>query len=230
MESVERVLAHGGTPTSTAALDQTDFSVFDKQCLTCRAVKKHSQFRSDHTYRDGRRDQCLLCESSPRLSNAEHVARLREQNYYDVRTKNQRGPHALDWVDEEPRWGRQMHAFEFLYHLKKLTGDQGQNIFVMEGNIVGDLALFRFRRPYQDPEYLMYVPYDYTMPEFSIMEWDHRDVPVREEFRGWRTILLRLIRSGVVTEEGCNRVFGEATGPANVPWRREMFVMRNSHE
>lgn len=234
MQSVEQILQQSGTPVTTEVLDQTNTKVHWKQCVTCLAIKPHKQFRADSSYREGVRDRCETCEASPRLSTVEHTLRLRESNYYRQETRSQRGTHVLDFVDEAPRWGRMMHAFGsdgFLRRLEDLVGPSGYRLIWTEGAVVGDLAIYRMQRPYQDPEYLgLYIPFNYTMPEFGIMEFDSRDVPVREKFRGWRTILLRLIKAGFFTEEACERVFGEPSTEASTRWRREMFIMRNGYD
>jgi hypothetical protein len=45
-------------------------------------------------------------------------------------------------------------------------------------------------------------------PEWSLMHFTEFDVPTSEKYRGWRTALLALIVSGVLTEDEVNRAFG----------------------
>lgn len=227
----EEILAHGGMPTDTRVFDQTDRSIFWKECATCTGIYPHSMFKKDASYREGYRDQCLQCEAAPRLSTNEHTARLRELNYYSAGVKGQRGEHPEELVDSVAREGRRMHHSEVLSHLRKMV----PSLFVTDGRIAGDLAFFRTfgqPQPHLDGrtfQYLFYMPTGW-MPEYSIHEFDHRDIPVKELQRGWRTILLRLIRTGLITEAQCDKAFGRPSGEASTRWRRTLFVYRNGHE
>jgi hypothetical protein len=65
------------------------------------------------------------------------------------------------------------------------------------------------------------------MPEFSIIEYGPQDQPIKETKRGWRTVLLRLIRADIITERQVNEKFGYASGPASVPYLRQLYQHRN---
>lgn len=226
------ITSQGGLPLDTAVLDQTNLSVYDKQCATCLNIKPFNQFRRDASYREGVRDQCLSCESEPRLSTEEHTARLWEKSYYDHRVKSQRWSHQEDYMDDRPRWGHPMHHSELLYKLRNLLPTE---LFIIDGNIVGDLAVYQvFGQP--QPElngltfkYLWYIPTGF-MPEFSLYEFDERDVPIKERQRGWRTPLLRLIKSGLLTERQVDKEFGPAEGMGSIVYRRQLYIYRNKHE
>lgn len=201
-----------------------------KECITCYRILEYAHFRADHTYRDGRRDQCTHCEASPRLSTAEHTARLRELNYNSVAVQRQRWEHQEEYRNDAARIGRPMHHTDLLAKLEKLI----PSLYIVEGRIVGDLAIYRtFSQPQPQLEgrtfeYLFYTPTGY-LPEYSIIEFDEiRDVPIREKMRGWRTVLLRLIKAGLITESECNRNFGHATGQASSVWYRKLSEHRNN--
>jgi hypothetical protein len=200
-----------------------------KECASCSKALRYSHFRADHSYRDGRRDQCLECEAAPRMSTAEHTARLRERNNSSHWVKQQMLPGQEDYECSEARQGHRMHHSEFVRKLRKLV----PCLLVIPGNVKGDLAVYRV---YPQPQahldgmsmqYLWYVPMGW-MPEFSIYLFDSRGVPTREEKRGWRTPLLRLIKSGLLTEEKCNEVFGRPPeGAASAVWFRKLHEHRN---
>src|SRR5579875_273403 len=231
---VDEILRHGGAPVTAEVLDQTNTKVVWKECLSCGKIKPYGQFRRDSSYREGLRDQCYECEMVPRLSTSEHIARLTELNYYDERTKAQRWKHQLDYMDDGPRWVNHLHHSEFLYRLKKMLPSE---LYITDGRIIGDLAVYRVYgqpQPRLDGktfEYLWYIPTGY-MPEFSVYEFDPiRDIPIKERVRGWRTPLLRLIKARITTEEKVNKYFGRVTdGPGSVVYRRSLFVFRNGHE
>jgi len=123
-----------------------------------------------------------------------------------------------------------MYSGDFLNVLRSLV----PNLYITEGNIEGDLAVFR-TYPCPQPEldgrdfrYLFYIPTG-LLPEYSIWEFDKiRDVRLREKQRGWRTVLLRLIKSGMLDESVCNKVFGYPEGEASTVWHRELFEFRNA--
>lgn len=219
----ENIVRQGGTPVSTAVLDQTDWSVYWKECATCARVKPFGQFRKDSSCREGYRDQCLECESAPRLSTAEHTHALREQNFRAAEA--QRWPDQQDFKNEAARWGAPMHYGELIRKIKRITN----SLYFTDGRIAGDIAVFKIHGMgvrQRDFQYLFYIPTGY-MPEYSIMEFNDRDVLVREKKRGWRTVLLRLIKANVITENQANKEFGEAVGAAATQWRKQLWVHRN---
>ena len=199
-----------------------------KECIACGSAKLYKFFRADTSYRDGRRDMCLDCEASPRLSTKEHISRLREINNSTRFVKGQQLDHQEE-VQVGGREGRRLHHDEFARLLALcLPGVQ-----VLEGRVQGDMAIYQvFPGPQRELggasfKYLGYIPMGF-IPEFNQYTFDARNVPT-SEIRGWRTPLLRLIKTGVITEAKCNEVFGRPTEcPASVRWYRQLWEWRNS--
>lgn len=199
-----------------------------KECCCCVRILGYKFFQKDSSYRDGRKDQCTECASSPRLSTSEHTARLKELNYSSHATKRQRWANQEDYENDVARIGTPLHHSDLLRKLRKLV----RSLYIMDGRIIGDLAVFQtFPCPQPDLDgrdfkYLFYIPTG-LMPEFSQYEFDERDVPIRESKRGWRTVLLRLIKLGLMSEERCDREFGSARGEASIVWYRQLYAFRN---
>lgn len=199
-----------------------------QECVSCHRSLPLICFRRDASYSKGRYVQCEECEAAPRLSTSEHVQRLRERNSKSWALKQQKWAHQDDYRNAVARWGRVLHHSEFLRRLTPMLRD----VFIRDGNVVGDLAVYRvYGRPQphldgKDFSYLFYMPTG-VLPEFSIYKFDDRDVIVGEERRGWRTILLRLIKAGIITEAQSDAAFGEAQGEASTVWRRQMYITRN---
>ena len=198
-----------------------------KECICCGAAKLYKHFRADHSFRDGRRDRCLDCEASPRLSTAEHTSRLRELNNSSHGVKAQQLDHQEDY-QVGGREGRKLHHTEFIRLLQKCV----PSIYVTEGYVIGDLAIYQtFPGPQASLDgasfkYLGYISMG-LIPEFNLYEFDERNVPVKET-RGWRTPLLRYIKMGLLTEQKCDEVFGRpAECPASVVWFRQLYNRRN---
>jgi hypothetical protein len=232
MQTEQEIKAAGGEPVTTAVLDQSNTSTIWKQCVTCRNVKDPKRFKADTSYKDGRSPQCDDCAAVPRLSLEEHTARLWEQNYYSEATRAQRWPHLLDYVNEEARLsGKWKYYSTFVRELREAVPGK---LFFQDGALANHLAVFRI---YDQPQpqlegrtfkYLWGLRTTW-MPEYSIFVFTDRDVPVKEKERGWRTPLMRLITTGLLSEARCDKIFGEARGAASVVYRRTLYGWRNRH-
>ena len=216
----------GGNAIDRALVESPE--LLGKECIGCLCVLPYSQFRRDSSYRDGHRDLCEGCANSPRLSTAEHTARLRERNDRSEGVMRQRLPNQEDYKNDAARLGRPLFHSDFIRVIEKLVPE----LYIMPGRIVGDWAVFR---TYGQPqprldgrtfEYLFYIPSG-LLPEFSLYEFNDRDIPVREKQRGWRTVLLRLIKTGLVSEATCNKVFGIPEGPGATVYLRTLYEFRN---
>lgn len=200
-----------------------------KECISCNAVLAYNFFRRDSSYRDGRRDQCDLCASAPRLSTEEHFYRMREINNNSDAVKAQRWSNQSDYRGTASRVGRGMMSGAFLRVLRHLVPD----LYLMDGRVAGDIAIFQTSgkgRPDWGGRSYKYIGYCPTgfLPEFSQYEFDEiRDIAIKEKQRGWRTVLLRIIEAGLLSEEDADKVFGRPDGPASVVWHRHMFNLRN---
>jgi hypothetical protein len=82
----------------------------------------------------------------------------------------------------------------------------------------------------QDWHYVCAVQVGY-MWEYSVLHVDPRtNLPLNEKWRGWRTVLLRLIQSGHITEQQALELFGEPTGPHAWRFKEQMYYWRNRRE
>lgn len=203
--------------------------VYGKQCASCQNDLDWCWFRRDSSSRDGRAGQCTDCEAQPSLSIAEHTHLQRERNHNSEAVRKQRWFDQEDLKNEASRLGRQMSHTDFLSVIRKLV----PNLYVTEGRIINHLAVFQTAPGPQaawegrDFKYLFYMDTG-KLPEFSIYDFDNvRDIIIREKIRGWRTVLLRLLKANLLDETTINRVFGRAEGkPAN-RYNRELQLFRN---
>lgn len=134
--------------------------------------------------------------------------------------------------DTPERVGRVMHCLEFLQLLEKIRPAY------LSANVRKGLSGLAVYNPKEvvDPDSgeVTRVDWQYVcgvqvgfMHEYSSMHFDARDLPLNEKWRGWRTVLLRLIQLGHVTEEQALAVFGEASGAASRRYREQLFCWRN---
>lgn len=198
-----------------------------KECCGCYRVLAFRYYQKDSSIRDGYKDVCNVCLSTPRLSTSEHVHRQREINHRAA--NSQRWEHQEELYNDDARIGRALYSSDFVTVIKQMI----PNLYVTQGRIIGNLAAFK---TYGQPqprldgrtfEYLFYIPTG-LLPEFSLYEFDNRDVPIREKQRGWRTVLLRLIKSEMVTEQYAHQVFGAPSGEAASRYLRTLYDFRNS--
>lgn len=203
--------------------------IFGKACVGCMCDLDWSWFRRDSSSRDGRAALCTDCESQPSLSVAEHTYQQRERNMNSDALKKQRWFDQEELKDEASRLGRQMKSADFLAVVQRLV----PNLYITDGRIVGHLAVFQtaaFPQTAWEGRTFKYLFYSDTglLPEFSIYEFDLvRNVIIREKKRGWRTVLLRLVKANLLEESKVNQVFGRAEGsPAN-RYNRELQKYRN---
>lgn len=91
------------------------------------------------------------------------------------------------------------------------------------GLVVQQCAIVSLPRP----EYATWVQIP-AMIEYSVMRFDSHNLPTNEKYRGWRTVLIELIRKGFLTERKANEVFGEARGPAARRWQEIMQAIRTN--
>jgi hypothetical protein len=71
------------------------------------------------------------------------------------------------------------------------------------------------------------VPY---MWEYSVLHVDSHGLPLNERWRGWRTVLLRLIMSGHITEQQAEELFGKALGAPSRRYNEQLYAWRNRCE
>lgn len=227
MDPVKEII--GENAIERAIVDSPD--LLGKECIGCLRVLPFNRFQRDASCRDGCRDLCDYCASVPRLSIDEHTSRLREMTNNSEAVKAQRMARQEEYKNDAARIGRMMHHSDLVTVLRQLI----PSLYITDGNIVGDLAVFQtYGSPQPDLEgrtfrYLFYIPTGY-LPEYSLYEFNDRDTPTRESQRGWRTVLLRLIKSGLLTEETVNHVFGAATGPASTIYNSTLYDFRNRRE
>ncbi len=63
------------------------------------------------------------------------------------------------------------------------------------------------------------------LPEYSHVEVNDRNLPVRE-IRGWRTVLLSLLKAKAITLPNVNRYFGAPTGSRAWSWNTQLHELQ----
>lgn len=144
--------------------------------------------------------------------SVEEYYRLLETN------KSARKEHRFADQDElkTKREGKILHMNEFMHKLKAA----GLNAwYTNKGGMARTLGLYIAHeglKPACQHEngaghYVGFVQVPY-MQEFEELHFDRYDVPLGSKRRGWRTILLKLIEQGMLTEAKAHEVFGVPDG------------------
>ena len=221
-----------------SGLIQSDFDVVNyeagadpeirgQECCGCRRLLVWSFYDKNSSYKSGYDPMCPRCKKAPKLSMAEHVARMREMNYNSEGTRRQRHPDQAFFYDKRP--GQYMDCSLFLQKLLNAY----PSLYVTAGGIKGDLALYATsgapRRDWsnQSFRYVGYVTLG-PMPEYSEYEFNERDVLQRCTQMGWRSALLRFVRSGILTEAQCDKEFGPPSGGENSLWYKKLHDFRTA--
>jgi len=155
-------------------------------------------------------------DAKPSAGLEEAVLEARESNTDAVRLYRFR--HQEDYTGWVP--GRILKIGDFLGLLQTIRPDA----FVAEHQILGlrGLGFVEGGKPVYSGTSVQDVA-----PEWSQLRIDAHGLPTREKYRGWRTVLLTLIKKQIITEEQCDKVFGKPTGPRSRPWYRSLYEMRN---
>lgn len=162
------------------------------------------------------------------LQNVEELARQKDMSKEMV--KEYRFYNQDELRDGPERVGRIMNCLEFLKLLEKIRpaylsanirkGLTGLAVYHPKDMLVDGVV----KRV--DWHYVCGVQVGF-MHEYSSMHFDQRDLPLNEKWRGWRTVLLRLIQLGHVTEEQALQVFGEPSEGGSRRYREQLYYWRN---
>lgn len=193
-------------------------------CNKCRAWKPERDFsifaREQHKNED---DNCLCLDCIDRLEKgklgrdeiAGYIKEDRERML--ERTRNPE----YEEMTGPGRLGRVMHHSELVSKIQSFV----PNIAVVPGVEPNTYALYRI---YGEQVDFVCWTNEGWLPEFSIVEFNKHKQPIRER-RGWRTVLLRFIKTGLMTEDQANKNFGRPSSPQQAKfWDRKLYDLRNN--
>jgi hypothetical protein len=179
-----------------------------------------SEYSKKHHGKTSSQNLELLCQH--REMNKEMVKQYR---FYNQNELNPKTPDEL-----AARKGKVMHCLEFLERLQTIRpaflsanirkGLTGLAVYNPK-DIVENGTIRR-----QDWQYVCGVQVGY-MWEYSVVWTDAHDLPLNEKWRGWRTVLLRLIQLGHVTEQQALEAFGEPTPAGAKRYLEQLYFWRN---
>lgn len=129
--------------------------------------------------------------------------------------------------DELATWrpGRIMHVSELMRKLHQVC----QNPKLNEYGALGMVGL-TVEAPSSKGsvrQYVCAVPAG-NMPEYSQIRIGKHGEVVNEKYRGWRTVLIRLLEIGAVTESALEKVFGPPTPFGSGPYLSQVRALRKA--
>jgi hypothetical protein len=152
------------------------------------------------------------------LSPEEGNFKLREGNQTLIDSKKLPGQSLLE--NKDMAIGRAMQPSEFIAKLQKLN----HKIIVEKGGFPNAVAV---RYPTWDEDekktvrkYVSGFMVNDVLQEFSNITVDAKGLPHRE-VRGWRSVLLALIKQGILTYPQVKAMFGEALGQRSSLWDQQ---------
>jgi len=163
-----------------------------------------------------------------RLQGKDSLAKLKEGNQRLTDSKKIEGQKELE--KQERSAGPRMPYQEVIRRIQKLNSQ----IKVKDG-IPGNVALYAPRTGQElseleepDPRGDFFTRFKYVggfstepMPEFSHVILDERGLATRE-YRGWRSVLISLIKAQVLSYQSAVEEFGEPYGPRSSRWFEQL--------
>lgn len=147
------------------------------------------------------------------------------EEFHRLHESNEQSRRKYRWENQDElksqRVGRILHMNAFLGKLK----DAGVNAWYTEkGGMPGTLGLYCSKN--EVPVYIGFAQVP-LMQEYEELYFDEYDVPLGPKRRGWRTLILKLIDAGFLTEASAHAAFGEpATGPVSRRYREYLKFIR----
>jgi hypothetical protein len=153
-----------------------------------------------------------------RLDEKEALAKIKEDNIA-LRAKD-KIPGQAQLQDVQAALGTPMSYKELILRLKKMV----PALVIQDGGVQNAVAvrIFRDNGDGEGPR-LTYLTgfYKTILPEYSTVTVDEHGVALHEN-RGWRTVLLALMKQNVVSYRNVVKAFGNAMGQRSNRWHEQL--------
>lgn len=152
-----------------------------------------------------------------RLDPTEGLAKLKEENS-DLIKKRYWKPDQEMLFNKDMALGSPMEWRHLVYLLQKMC----PSLIIKDGGVRNAIQV-RYpdpREEYKEDGGTRYVTgfYKDVLPEFCWETKDERNIPTRV-IRGWRAVLLALIKQGIISYKTAVDVFGEPNGKRSGRWK-----------
>lgn len=103
----------------------------------------------------------------------------------------------------------------------------GVKCFTIDNGLEGTIALWAQKPGNKDYVYVTYIQIPFC-PEWDILRLDRHDLPAGLDYRGWRSMMVELVKKEVLTEERAHEIFGKPVeGRVSRFYRRNLYDYRN---
>ena len=156
----------------------------------------------------------MLVTTEPRrhlISGAEALSRSYEDT--DRRIAENRIPDQDSWKESERRIGRSMTHQALGRYVSR-----SNPAVVMETSLADPSCAGFYALDGRGKRYLVAFHKGY-LPEWSIIETDKADLPVRER-RGWRTVLMRLLKQRILSFRQITHIIRDHYGYSPAVWNK----------
>lgn len=199
------------------------------RCAGCNN-EKAGQKEYDKEFRYADEIEPHVAETMRRLEEESFITSSSNQTREEFRRQFEknvaaRKQHQFPMQDELQvnREGRILHMNEFITRLRS-TGLYAW--YSDKGGMARTLGLYVSHNDKQKYIGFVQVPF---MQEYEELHFDRYNVPLGSKRRGWRTVLLKLIENGVLTEQQAHEAFGEPqTGPVSRRYREYLQFIRST--
>jgi hypothetical protein len=150
------------------------------------------------------------------LNPEEGVAKFREEN--NAMLESRKLTKQAELEDEERSAGPRLAYQEITRRIHQCN----PQLIVKDGT-PGNVALYAMvvnEEGQREMQYVGGMPKE-PLPEYSHVIVDERGLPKRE-FRGWRSVLIGLVKNRVLTYQDTVRQFGEALGQRSWRWHQAL--------
>lgn len=104
--------------------------------------------------------------------------------------------------------GRMVNAIRTREFVQKLR-DNGVRCFTIDNGFPPQTVALWVIKPGTDfPTYVCYLQVP-AMYEWSVLKLDRHNIPVGEDYRGWRTVLSQMIIKDMISEQRAHEIFGK---------------------
>lgn len=155
------------------------------------------------------------------LRDKDAVDSLKERNKAKVAEFKVKDQDVLE--DQAAALGHPMQPSDFILRLQKLN----PRIIIEKGGVRNSVAVRYVPRGQVDKVYVTGFPVDIPLPEFSAIVVDNEGKPFRE-LRGWRSVLLALVKKDLLTMQQVKLTFGYPTGQRAILWDKHVSERTHS--
>ncbi len=122
---------------------------------------------------------------------------------------------------------RMVNAIATRDFIKKLR-DSGLKCFTIDNGFPPQtVALWAIKPGTDEARYVCYLQTP-AMFEWSVLRLDRHNLPIGEDYRGWRTVLAQLVLKEIMTEDRVHHIFGKPVlNRVSRLYRRSLHQFRN---